>query len=389
MLFWIGGNKMKRTIYVSIALLILIGTIMMIVFLNSSKIRIVDFNEAKKELESYKFGEYENLKFNCSVPVIQSDKVYEISIDKGEQSYNEETSREEFISMLNSFFGIEINKENIHNKSNSSIEYIHYSENSTETTDKYAIAYASKTFLLNNEQELNMIRYGKDSSSCLPFIDLKEISSGDLITLNNKEVNLLSFVKEAEKEINRCCKSFFNEGEELRPYDAVKMRSSVDESEYITLRFSHILNGIEINEDGYSASPGDGQVTLPSFVTVEMNDEGKIASIQNYYYYNINDSSEISQIVPLSEATEHLSKELAPNLNYTVNRVDLKYVNLAESGQKEGALRPMWCYTIDEYNGGYGEPSNFFLTKTAFVDAQNGNVYITDSKERTFEIHEI
>jgi hypothetical protein len=48
----------------------------------------------------------------------------------------------------------------------------------------------------------------------------------------------------------------------------------------------------------------------------------------------------------------------------------------------------MWCYTLEEYSGGYGEPYNFFLKKVAFVDALNGDIYIANAHNRTCEVFE-
>lgn len=377
----------KKALVLSVLAAAAVAAAGVLIFRGKS-IKTVKVEEVVKELESYKFSSYENLEFECDVPSIKADKLYQLKIERSTAIADTENAKENLSQMASAFFGDEIDTANIMDTDNNSVKYEHTPIGSSdEEQDKYAELYASKTFLLNDSKLLREIRYEKEVATKAPFIDLSD-NAAKSITVNGKEVDLSAFAQKAKGEIERCCADVLNKDEQIMPYDAVIMESSVDGSEYVTLRFSHIIDGIERSVDGFAPTPDEGVGTLPSYITVEMTADGEIASIQNYYYFSIKEKSEIEKIAPLSAATDTLSQQLAPNYKYKVRNVALKYVELSECGQTESELRPMWCYTLDEYSGGFGDPSNFFQTQNAYVDAQNGNVYLVDSKSRMFEIHE-
>ena len=381
-------NKKKTILSIILGVLIVTGVIVGIKLFTGKSIKTEKYNDVINELDSYSFNEYENLEFECDVPSISADKVYQIKIERPSVINDAEASKKKLSQMASKFFGNEIDTANIIDTVNNSVKYEHIPPNSVDgNSDKYAELFASNTFLLNDSKLLHEIRYEKEVTAKAPFVKLSD-NTTKIITLNGNEVNLSELVEKAKNEIERCCADVLNTDEQIMPYDAVIMKSTIDGSEYITLRFSHIIEGIEYNEDGFAPTPDEGAVTLPSYITVEMTDDGEIATIQNYYYFSIKEKTELEKIAPLSEATDTLSNQLAPNYKYKVSNVSLKYVNLSECAQVDSELRPMWCYTLDEYSGGFGDPSNFFQTQNAYVDAQNGNVYLVDSKSRMFEIHE-
>ena len=385
--------KKKIALISAVSALLLAGVAAITVIIHVIKDPTVLKQEAEDELKSFQFETYENLVFDCKVPDIEADKLYELKIDRDPKWADLERGKELLCKMSESFFGINLGSNEIKQdeRNEHKLLYDHYLSKekvgNEESQDGSSMLFSSHTFILADHNELRSIRFQKDVEACLPFIDIRNISSSEKITLNGKEIDLSEFVRKSEEEISKCCTGVFNEGETIRPYDAIKLRSMTDNSEYITLRFSHVIEGVEYNEDGFGGND-EGNIPLPSFVTVEMNDEGKIASIYNPFYYQITDKKEINKIIPLSKANDHLSEVLAPYLEYKVKNIDLKYVSVTNYLEKSGPVKLMWCYTLDEYGGGYGDPTNFFLKKTAFVDAVSGDVYLVDAKDRTSEIQE-
>ena len=377
----------KKALVLSVLAAAAVAAAGVLIFRGKS-IKTVKVEEAAAELDDYSFSSYENLEFECDVPSIKADKVYQIKTERPTAHTDTASAKKKLAQMASAFFGDDIDTANTIETDNHSVKYEHTPIGSSdEEQDRYAELFASNTFLLNDSKLLREIRYEKEVAAKAPFIDLSD-NAAKSITVNGKEVDLSEFAQKAKIEIDRCCADVLNKDEQIKPQDAVIMKSSIDGSEYVTLRFSHIIDGIECSVDGFAPSPDEGAVTLPSYITVEMTADGEIASIQNYYYFSVKEKSEIEKIAPLSAATDTLSQQLAPNYKYKVRDVALKYVELSECGQTESELRPMWCYTLDEYSGGYGDPSNFFQTQNAYVDAQNGNVYLADSKSRMFEVHE-
>ena len=346
-----------------------------------------NFSEVKEELKNYKFGTYKNLKFICDVPSVDAEKIYEFKIERNTEWTNLETEKEKLRKMVEVFFNIKIKNTEILSSELSphTINYQRYSiQNSEKKVSGYASLASSHTFILADYDELFKTRFQKDARACLPYINLNETSVK--VTLNGKQIDLQAFVKKAENEIKQCCSDIINEGEEIKAFDAVKIKSSIDGNEYITLRFSHVIDGIAYNQDGFGGVE-EGITPLPSYITVEMNDQGSIASIYNPYYYTITQKTEVKNILSLSKASDLLSKELAPNLTYEIKNVDIRYVNITNTQQTASVAKPMWCYTLEEYNGGYGEPYNFFLKKVAFVDALNGDIYIADALNNSCEVY--
>lgn len=345
-----------------------------------------DTNEQPGE----KFGTYKNLTFECNVPSVSADKFYEFKIERNADWSDLESEKDNFAKMVESFYGTSVDRSDIKQDDvNPNFMYLRIFPRGVDETTGKSIGdfqlYSSHTFLIDDSEELGKIRYKKNVKAYAPFIDLNK--SSEKVTLNGKEIDLQKFVKTAEDEIKRCCMDVLNEGETIKPYDAVKMKSSTDSSEYITLRFSHIIEGLPYNQDGFGGVE-DGVAPLPSYIAVEMNDQGKIASVSNPYYFQITEKKEAGKIMTVKEATDHLSNELAPNVTYSIKKVDLKYVCVTNRDHVSETARPMWCYKIEDYDGGYGSPSNFFLTQTAFVDAINGNIYIANAHNRTCEVFE-
>lgn len=377
-------NKKKVLAIAAAAALAVTALAVGVKLYNSRRLGLVEVSKANEELKGYKFDDYENLEFDCAVPTISTEKVYTFSVKRPDGKFEDERASKALLAdMVSKRFGSDVKESDIIND-DGELKFELKSEDGTQAV--FATLFADGTFLLNDDIQLMRTRYGSEQTAIAPFIHLSGgFEAAGEVTLNGKAIDISDFAKTAEDEVLRCCEGAFNEGEDIKLYDAVKIKRNEDGAEYITFRFIHVLEGLGVNESGFAGAPDSGRFALPSFLTVEMSDDKAIASVQNYYYYSVADKKSVEKILPLSEATELLSAQLAPYLKYKVTDVGLKYVNITEQGEEENELRPMWCYTLDEMSGGYGEPANFFLTHNAFVDAQTGDVYLSNSKEYTFE----
>lgn len=378
-------SKKKKLIIVAAAAVFAIAAIVVGVKLyNEKRLGLVETTAANEELKDYRFEKYENLEFECDVPTDSIDKVYTFSIANPDGKFEDEQfSKKLLADMASKRFSMDIKESDIIND-DGALKYEYESDDGSKKI--FADLFADGTFLLNDDIQLMKTRYGSEQSAAAPFIHLwNGFDDVGEVTLNGKAIDIKDFAKAAEGEVRRCCEGAFNEGEDIRLYDAVKVKRTDDGIEYITFRFIHVLEGLAVNEGGYAGAPDSGRFVFPSFVAVEMSDDKTISSVSNYFYYIIRDKKSVDKIVPLSRATELLSKQLAPYFKNKVTNVGLKYVNITEQGKEESELRPMWCYTLDEMPGGYGEPSNYFITHNAYVDAQTGDVYLSNSKEQTFE----
>ena len=78
---------------------------------------------------------------------------------------------------------------------------------------------------------------------------------------------------------------------------------------------------------------------------------------------------------------DYLEEKLAQYSGYEISEISLEYCAKYDNADDLGTeYRPMWCFTIDEYQSRYGEYSP---RKIIYLDAQNGEMCCFDMKTLT------
>lgn len=97
---------------------------------------------------------------------------------------------------------------------------------------------------------------------------------------------------------------------------------------------------------------------------------------------SVTKKEKVKEIITLETALEHLEKELAPESNYQISEVALKYVRKRDSMYvEESTIKPYWCLTVAEGGSKFG----FYSPRCViYIDAQTGDISCYDSRTMEF-----
>ena len=151
----------------------------------------------------------------------------------------------------------------------------------------------------------------------------------------------------------------------------------------IDLRFEHMFFGLPVNDSGFDLVDDKSPFAHAPYLEVKILGKGYLGKINNSHYDLIDKKEKADKLLPLSEAEKLASEKLAKNIKGTVTAAELKYVCVTNQSEETHTYRPMWCFTLDEY-----EPDlrtmDLFPQRTVFVDAVSSDVYYSDGKSRIF-----
>lgn len=366
----------KKIIAVSIAAILAVGAAGYALYrynkANKSPYNSVPVSEAVAELKDYKFKTHENLKFNCQVLNTDISNVYEIEmLDVGTNAGAPpltEKERKACWKLAETCFGDvdgfnEDQRENQYEVDGGK-KYCLYSPGGT-------FSVADETTLVGDfSQNKRRKRYKADDDY-----------SNEQVTVGGKTYKLPEIVEFTDKFISDNLSEFFNEGEQQKLHNIIVIDNPGYNDCAVALLYNHMIEGVAVDDAGAFTLESD--FMRPSHLEMMLTGEDKFGHWLNYAYYNIGEKKKLDQIIPLSEAEDILSKELAPNVNYTVSECELKYcckTGYSELNEGEATFRPAWSFTVRQY------PDKVFHIKyiTAYVDAQTGEVFVFDSNNPHF-----
>ena len=325
---------------------------------------LVSVEQAREELNDFSFSDYENLDFMCDVDLFDTDRLYEISAEVRNTVTESDKSR------CMELLGIFSKKD--YSKSIPEDNGYMYEYDDEEFGVQY---YGSGTFNVWNNSLSDIMYQSEITANKNDRFSLDEGS----VSLYGKQIDIAELETKISKILKEDYLEYINKDDTIIPKYAVKAKNT-DGFEFIVIRFIHSFKGLEFNDSGFPST--DDSFIRPGFIDVLVDDNEDIIRISNSYYFNIIDTNEVSDIISISDAADNLSKILAPYLKYKVTEVGLKYVCKTCQGETELRYVPMWCFTLDEFNG---NDTEYFPKTTAFVDAQSGDVYLSNNKDDTFE----
>ena len=367
--------------------------LMILVFSScSNNDNLKEISEISEEMKSYKFTDTENLHFECT-PILQKlDKIYTFT-SKSPSDFNDDAEREEAIQRVvkysEKFCGQKIDKTQVVADGSS---YLYEEPDQLQITvsanKSFSIATRSYFDLLRKNSELGINVNGTDQSTHIIFNGKDE--SGKTYIIDGKDINVKTAAEYAQKWVKDNFSDMFDPVEDgVEISDSIAVKSSDGKYYSFHVRIASTVSGVRINENGFVDPDPNPSVTTnfirPTYIDVEMSDEKTILCTTGMFRTVKTDKNEITMILPLSEAVKKAAEGLAPNLEFNVKDVRLKYcvhsTNKTNKGPNE--YRPMWCFLLEVTEG-----NSFYsvVTKDLFVDAIDGTIYLSDSKQMTCEI---
>lgn len=327
---------------------------------------------------------YDNLKVDTAFKMPEIDKLYTFSIyNKIVHNENEDAevnikAKKELCTLVKNYSGKKINEEEIefevtHDNTNSYVDF-YYNDSDSDLAYTYSTNGSfviADTSIYNDVHNGECLSYAfiKDGKDVVLDKEITGFSACDALNLCNKKVvsKIVSLIPE----------------DELIPHSIASYKFEDGTYSYCII-YAKKIKGLTLSEAGEYAYVDDGFIK-PTFVCVQINDKKGINSIINFYPNEYIESSftEIDgdSFISIDDAISLLSKYLAPELQYSVQSIDLTYFLPTKLKKDSSEL----IYT--KYIPGYeivldskkSTISNLFPRKTAYIDIVTGDVYITDS----------
>ena len=364
-------------IIIVIAFIILIGY--MLIKHKNTEINTAFVKEISSQLKNYKFGEYDNLKFDCEVKNTTFDNVYssveitpyQISSDKNEY----EKLKKKAADLINDVTNTDINAKYFDDDiiyREADFDHCIY-----DSGDIYADYYADGSFILNDMRKQNVSienELSQQETIIKRFKATDDISSYS-INIGGEDYNLSNAVKYADSFIADKLENYLNNGDTPVLSDIAVINSNDFGGNAFVLRYSHTIDGIYVDDSFMSDLEND--FLRGTYLQIVICKKDHISMIQNMYYYSVLGSDAIDAIIPLTKSVELLSQALAPNTKYTVTECELKYVCITNYKDNNIYMHPMWTFVIDERSSDEYEPGDDYFGKTtAYIDALTGEHFM-------------
>ena len=364
-------------IIIVIAFIILIGY--MLIKHKNTKINTASVKEISSQLKNYKFGEYDNLKFDCEVKNISFKNVYSsVEITPYQTSSNKkeyEELKKKAAGFINDVTSTDINTKYFDDDiiyREADLDHCIY-----DSGDIYADYYADGSFILNDTRKLNISagdELSQQETIIKKFKAYDDISSYNY-NIGGEEYKLSDAVKFADSFITDKLKKYLNNGDTPVLSDIAVINSNDFGGNAFILRYSHTIDGIYVDDSFMSDLEND--FLRGTYLQIVICKKDHISMIQNMYYYSVLGSDAIDAIIPLTKSVELLSQALAPNTKYTVTECELKYVCITNYKDNNIYMHPMWTFVIDERSSDEYEPGDDYFGKTtAYIDALTGEHFM-------------
>lgn len=378
-----GGDNMKKLFSIILAAAVLAGC-------SKGGPSLDDISQVKDELTDHSFSSYDNLTFDCKPAPIETDEVYIITMKSRQWKSSDESTKSELKKYVDSIYSTDIDtgkmrfdfaltqQELESGEIDSSIERFNVNAvyDDVITAELYA---ANNTFSASDFHDYS---YGGDSFPTLKAVyTASDLPKDEFEMLDGSRLTLDEAVREANEYIKKI-EPLFNEGSSYR-LKKVVAENCYDKGAVIDLRFEHVFFGLAVNDSGFDLVDDEASFAHAPYIEVKLLGRNYLGKINNSHYDIIDKKEKVDKILPLSQAEKLASEKLAKNIRGTVKNVELKYVCVTNQGEDTHVYRPMWCFTLDEY-----EPDFRTMTlspqRTVFVDAVNSDVYYSDALSRVF-----
>ena len=380
--------KMKKLIknkkIILVALIIAIAAIVSVILvalLNKSEYRRCSIKSALAELENYQFGEYDNIKYDCTPLIPSTDEFYSITADFNNSHHAGTKEYDKILEMANKLLGVtEFSSDAIIHTSPYCAAIYDYSGNFTATL------YTGGTFSFDiRDIELQIFQWDEenkyDQGEEVKHYNVFQTGIPDeyFTTYDGKQASIKKVVENADKFINENMMEYLSgvRNEELVLENIVLMESAVGNT-FCVLNYTYQYDGLLLNSYGYISDVES--IRCPVF-TIAYSNETDYFSITNSMYdgNSIIDSEKIRGLVyPLSSAEQMVSDKLAPLKKYTVTEVSLRNVCISPTGSTENIYRPMWVFVLEDKGVKF---YNERQAVVAFVDLKTGDFYAYDTSQ--------
>ena len=352
-----------------------------------------DISAANDELTTYSFTDTENLHFECEPIKQELGKLYTIT-NEVPSEFKDNAERENAIKKVveytEKFCNLKIDKAQVVADGSS---YMYQEPDQIQilvsANKSFDIATRSYFDQFSKKHELGISLIGTDPSTHIIFNGKNE--SGKTYMIDGRSIDVKSAAEYALVWIKDNFTDMFDPAEDgFEIADTIAVKWSDGNNYSFHIRIAPTVNGVRINENGFLDLDPNPSSTVnfirPSYIDVEMTDEKNILRAVYMFSTVMTEKKEITKIMSLSEAVKIAADGLAPNLEFTVKDVRLKYCMLSSNKTKNEPheYHPMWCFLLNVTEG-----NTFYsvVTKDLFVDAIDGTMYLSDSKQMTCEVN--
>lgn len=341
--------------------------------------------EISSQLKNYKFGEYDNLKFDCEVKNTDFDTIYE-EIEVDWTGNNDTLTPDELKKKVANFgkkvYGVDIqNGEILYDKDNGVEAYgryekndtlIHYYYNDTFNAQKIDNSIDISEPFSSDEEENERIR-PKVIKRFKPDDDYEN----EVYDINGQEYALKDAVEFANKKVAEDISQFLYEKPVLTDIGVVFFPHR--NSYAYLLKYSHLIDGVLV-DDVWSPDI-DNDFFRGSALNIEIYEKDRLSIVSNLCYFKILSKTPAKEIIPLSDAEKLAAEAIAPYTAYKVTGCELKYVCITHQEPDKTVFKPMWVFVIDEYknNDEYLLGNNNFAKMQLYIDAVSGESMIYEN----------
>lgn len=346
----------------------------------------VPVQEVADELKGYKFGEYDNLRFECEVKNTDFDAIYE-EIEIGWTGEDDTLTPDELKKKVSDFgkkvYGLDIsNGEILYDKDNGIEAYgryekddtlIHYYYNDTFSAKKIDNSIDISEPFSSDEEEKERIR-PKIIKRFKPDDDYEN----EVYDINGQKYALKDAVEFANKKVDDSISQFLHEKPVLTDIGVVYFPHR--NSYAYLLKYNHLIDGVLV-DDVWNPDI-DNDFFRGSALNIEIYEKEQLSMISNICYYTVLNKTPAKKILSLSEAEKIAADSLAPAVSYIVTGCELKYVCITHQKPDRTVFKPMWVFVIDECknNDEYQSGMDAFPKMQLYIDAVNGNSMIYEKE---------
>ena len=381
---------MKKRIFIISALILTAAAVVFTGYMllkknwqDSDKLSI---KEVSEQLTDYKFNEYENLTFDCTVKNTDFSTVYEqIEIGwNGDDNSADPTEMKKRVSdMGKQMFGENIDYlDVIYDASNGDASAIYYGNNVTVQlfyNNTFYLEKLNSNFKIEPEdlESDNEDEYEKYRPKVIKRLKPDDDLEKEIYKVNGELYSLKDAAELARKKMDETISQYLDAKPMLSEM-AVIYIPNMDSYAY-EFRFSHFIEGVLVDES--TSDDPEKNYLRGSTLIIDIYEKDRINIVSNERYYNILEKDEVQKIIPLSEAEKIASDSLAPEHKYTVTECELKYVCLISDIHDKSYFKPMWVFVIDEYgeNNEFMSGSNNFPKIKLYIDALTGDSMIYEN----------
>lgn len=357
---------------------------------NSKSSSNVDLSDIKSEISNYSFSKYDNLNFDCKPEEIVTDDIYIITAKPNTWKSSDESTAKDLKHYVDQLYNtdIDIDKmqysyeltdeeletgeiDNTKERFNICVEYdgnpggqLFAANNTFSASDYHEYVYGE-----NNYPEYKALYYPDSIPN-----DSYNMFDGSKLTIDEAISKADGYIKTITPLLNE------NSSYRLK---RVLIEDYPGKGTVIDLRFEHVFYGLPVNDAGFDQVRDELSFVHSPYIEVKLLGKNYLGKINNSHYDIIESKEKVEKMIPLSEAEKLASQNLAPNITGTVSEAALEYVCVTDQKEQVHTFRPMWCFTLDNYDP-FFKSMELFPRRMIYVDAINGKTYYSDNKSYLF-----